>query len=227
MQESVGVFDFAGIGELSETTTQLLAVGMMTSSHSESRTDAHDRVKHFVVQRARDYLSEVREGFALSVRAADIGNRAELGYLLERILTDWRALSQELDLELEDPGARADFDAVERVRGQLLAFGMAATALGFLPRLPTDRVTFPYSYSNPPTYADIAPPDSPGETLRRIEEVEQLLWEVLAGPMRELVRTRYGALRRTYGFFEANALLAGQEAQRFGLKRRRNRLSLL
>ncbi len=232
MRDSTNLYDFAGIGELSEATTQLLALGMLASSNRSQRADVHDRVKHFVVQRARDYLNQVREGFTLSVRTSNVGDRAEIGYLLDRVLTDWTSLSEELGLSVAIDDNDDDDDGfgtsqIERVRGQLLAFGMAATAIGFLPRLPTEQITFPYSYTQPPSYADISPPDSPGEMLRRIEEVEQLLWQVLAGSMEELVRRRYGALRRTYGFFEANALLAGQEVERFGLKRKRPGLTLL
>ena len=231
MHEAAGVYDFAAIGELAETTTQLLALGIMARDASaKSRDHAHARVTQFVLQRARDYLSEVREGFVLSVRTSQVADRTELGYLLERVLTDWTALSAELGLETTrtDGVDLPDHEAsVQHVRRQLLAFGMAATALGFLPRVPADRVTFPYSYNKPPTYADIAPPDSPGEMLWRIDEVEQMVWQVMSADMTELVKKRYGALRRTYGFFEASALLANHEVERFGIKRKRRDLTLL
>lgn len=234
MHDSAGVFDFAAIGELAETTTQLLALGIAAhdgqSSQSGKRTQAHAQVTQYVMQQARDYLSEVREGFVLSVRASQVTDRAELGYLLERVLTDWGALSVELGLDEgdADPAALPDHESkIEHVRRQLLAFGMAATALGFLPRVPADRVTFPYSYNKPPTYADIAPPDSPGAMLWRIDEVEQTVWQVMSADMSALVKKRYGALRRTYGFFEASALLANQEAARFGVKRKKRNITLL
>lgn len=231
MHEAAGVYDFAAIGELAETTTQLLALGIMArEDRNKDRDHAHARVTQFVMQRARDYLGEVREGFVLSVRTSQVADHSELSYLLERVLTDWHALSAELGLEAQ---AAESVDlpdhetGIEQVRRQLLAFGMAATALGFLPRVPTAQVTFPYSYSKPPTYADIAPPDSPGEMLWRIDEVEQMVWQVMSADMTELVKKRYGALRRTYGFFEASALLANQEAERFGLKRKPRDITLL
>src|SRR6202008_909631 len=97
---------------------------------------------------------------------------------------------------------------LEQVREQLLAFGMAAIAFGQLPRLPAEQITFPYSYSDPPTYSDISAPDSPGETLVRIEELEQMLWQIMASDLQELLKYHYGALRRTYGFFEVSAFMA-------------------
>lgn len=229
MHDSAGVYEFAAIGELAETTTQLLALDITARHESaNARNLAHARVKQFVMQRARDYLGDVREGFVLSVRASQVTDRAELSYLLERVLTDWKALSAELGLDTDEPGDLPDHEmGIEQVRRQLLAFGMAATALGFLPRMPADRVTFPYSYNQPPTYADIAPPDSPGAMLWRIDEVEQMVWQAMSENMKELVKRRYGALRRTYGFFEASALLANQEAVRFGVKKRRQNLALL
>lgn len=229
MHDSAGVYAFAAIGELAETTTQLLALGITAREDSTSaRHQAHDRVKQFVMQRARDYLGDVREGFVLSVRASQVTDRVELGYLLERVLTDWNALRAELGLETDTLDDLPEHEVkVEHVRRQLLAFGMAATALGFLPRMPADRVTFPYSYNQPPTYADIAPPDSPGAMLWRIDEAEQLVWHAMSEDMNELVRRRYGALRRTYGFFEASAHLANHEAVRFGVKKKKQDLALL
>lgn len=231
MHEAAGVYDFAAIGELAETTTQLLALGIMArDERAKQRDHAHARVTQFVLQRARDYLGEVREGFVLSVRTSQVADRNELSYLLERVLTDWNALSAELGLDDQSPDGveLPDHEAgVKLVRRQLLAFGMAATALGYLPRVPTEQVTFPYSYNKPPTYADIAPPDSPGEMLWRIDEVEQMVWQVMCADMTELVKKRYGALRRTYGFFEASALLANQEAERFGIKPTKRDITLL
>jgi hypothetical protein len=40
----------------------------------------------------------------------------------------------------------------------------------------------------------------------------------MAGDARALVKRRYNAVRRVYGFFEASALLASRESRRFGLK---------
>jgi hypothetical protein len=108
---------------------------------------------------------------------------------------------------------------LERLRHQLLAFGMAATALGSLPRTPAEEITFPYSYSQPPTYGDIPAPATPAAMLQRIEELETTLWKLMATDLQELVNHAYGPLRRTYGFFEVSARLAKRESERFGIKR--------
>lgn len=234
MDESSGVFKFVSIGELAETTTQMLSLGLQYKTSLGGHALAQqrsglERVEQIVLQQARDYVSEVREGFVLSVKAAKANSQAELRFLLERVLLDWTQLSQELGLEDKpgDPAASTDSPLeLERVRQQLLAYSMAAIALGYLPRLPAEHITFPYSYSNPPTYSDIPAPDTAGETLWRIEELGQMIWQLMSGNLQALVERQYGALRRTYGFFESSALLANREAERFGIKSKQRRLSL-
>jgi hypothetical protein len=224
MEENAGLFEFVGIGELAETTTQLLALSLHHSAQSSEKRDV-GQIEQLVLQQARDYVRKVREGFMLSVRTGQVTRRAELRYLLDRVLSDWSQLSRELGLE-ELTGPTADTpegDAalrVERVRYQLLAFGMAVVALGALPRLPAKQITFPHSYSKPPTYSDIPVPNTPGELLYRIEELEQMVWRLMSDDLRGLVQHRYGPLRRTYGFFEASAWLARKEIARFGVKPR-------
>lgn len=229
MRSNANVTEFAAWGEVAETTTQLLALDLRL--HAQRRPGAargtanDDPVKHLVLQQARDYLALVREGFVLSVRTNQVQDASEIRYLLERVLTDWTELSRELGIDDEQSGPADLMDGrepaeVERVRNQLLAFGMAAVALGYLPRLPAEQVTFPYSYGEPPTYADITPPDSPGEMYARIEELEQMVWKVMAADLQELIRRHYGPLRRTYGFFESSAHLTRRETKRFGIRRR-------
>jgi hypothetical protein len=176
----------------------------------------------------------VREGFVLSVRSSQAPTKAELRFLLDRVLHDWGALAAELGLaESADSGGggghgrmhaavapRAEEDeGLLQLRHQLLAFGMAATALGLLPRTPAEQITFPYSFGQPPTYGDIPAPATPGAMLARIEELERMLWQLMAADLQEIVNHQYGPLRRTYGFFEVSARLANHEAQRFGMKR--------
>jgi hypothetical protein len=192
------------------------------ATHRQAGPPGH--IEFLVLQRARDYLHKVREGFVFSVRTAQTSHGSEIRFLLDRVLADWDQFSRELGLEGsanegfgDEPGGQ---QRVERVRDELLAFGMAAIALGALPRLPAKQVTFPHSYSNPPTYSDIPVPNSPGEMLVRIEELEQTIWRLMSTDMQELVQRRYGPLRRTYGFFEASAWLSRKEAERFGVKRR-------
>ncbi len=209
------VSDFIAIAEVADATTKWLAMHLQTNVAPSRPGGSRDRVSLTILQQARDYLAQVREGFVLSVRAGQVTDSSEMRYLLDRVLLDWDALSRELGLALESE-TEVEFDqALERVRGQLLAFGMALVALAALPRLPSESVTFPHSYNKPPTYADIPTPVTPGEILSRIEEMEGMIWEFARGRWRELIRRRYGPLRRTYGFFETSALLAGEHARRF------------
>ena len=235
MNEASGVYKFASVGELAETVTQLLALGLHDSTEL-GRTPGRrtkrglEKIEQLILQQARDYLAEVREGFVLSVRTAQLDQKAELRFLLERVLVDWGAFSRELGFDATQAHDSKQDDAatrVELVRQQLLAFGMAAIALGQLPKLPAEQVTFPYSYTDPPTYCDIPTPSTPGAMLSRIEELEQMIWQLMSGDVQHLLNRRYGALRRTYGFFEVSAHLARREMDRFGMKRPSPQLTLL
>lgn len=235
MNEASGVYKFASVGELAETVTQLLALGLQYGTEL-GRTPGRrtksglEKIEQLILQQARDYLAEVREGFVLSVRTAQLDQKAELRFLLERVLVDWGAFSRELGFDTtqeHDPKHDNAATQVELVRQQLLAFGMAAVALGQLPKLPAEQVTFPYSYNDPPTYCDIPTPNTPGAMLSRIEELEQMVWQLMSGDVQQLLNRRYGALRRTYGFFEVSAHLARREMDRFGMKRPSSQLALL
>ncbi len=227
MQDEAGLYEFARIGEVAETTTQLLALGLQcrTTFAGRPSSAAHraDLVEQYVLQQARNWMAQAREGFVLSLRSAQTPSKAELRFLLERVLHDWGALSQELGLEPSEREPEAnpssgEEPAIERLRHQLLAFGMAATALGSLPRTPAEEVTFPYSFGRPPTYGDIPAPATPAAMLQRIEEVETMLWKLMATDLQALLNHAYGPLRRTYGFFEVSARLANGESRRFGIK---------
>ena len=247
MSRNSAVYEFVGIGEMAETTTQLLSLalryGIRDSGHKQNRAPGMEHVTQMVLQQARDYLARVREGFVLSVRTAEMTDRQEIQYLLDRVLVDWAQLSAELGITDDSLKHSKEHGTVgqgnsttdhlgtdaqlEHIRAQLMAYGMAMVALGHLPRLPAEQVTFPHSYTEPPSYSDILAPDSPGEILWRIEELEEILWQVIASDPSELVNRRYGSVRRTYGFFEASAWLARREAERFGIKPRQTGLSYL
>jgi hypothetical protein len=238
MDDKSSMYEFVGIGELAETTTHLLSLSLLQTVVGGDRMGTRlDRVEQLVLQQARTYLRSVREGFVLSVRTSQLTQSSEIHYLLDRVMFDWPQLSQDLGLDENgwatgaEPGEKSLADAkdnaqVERVRHQLLAFGMAVVALGYLPRLPSKQITFPHSYSKPPTYSDIPVPHTPGEMLWRIEELEQMIQRMMAGDLQELVQRRYGPLRRTYGFFETSAWLSRKEAERFGVKKRKTTLTL-
>ncbi len=246
MNEASGVYKFVGVGELAETVTQLLALGLnyeteLGRTPGRRSKSGLEQIEQLILQQARDYLAEVREGFVLTVRTAQVSQRSELQFLLDRVLVDWNALSAELGLTTDDKvdenattasdtqsaNATDTQGRVEQVRQQVLAFGMAAIALGHLPKLDAKQVTFPYGYSDPPTYADIPTPTTPGAMLSRIEELEQMTWQLMCGDLQSLLNRRYGALRRTYGFFEVSAYLARREAERFGIKQRPPQIALL
>jgi hypothetical protein len=233
MDEASGVYKFASVGELAETVTQLLALGLQDNTElgRSSRPRAKrgvEQIEQLILQQARDYLAEVREGFVLSVRTNQLSQRAEVRFLLDQVLLDWNALSRELGLATTAENSPESSDALgplAQVRQQLLAFGMATIALGQLPKLPAEKVTFPYSYNDPPTYSDIPAPETPGAMLSRIAELEQMIWQLMSGDLQGLLNRRYGALRRTYGFFEVSAHLARRETERFGIKRRSSSLA--
>lgn len=240
MNEATGVYKFASVGELSETVTQMLSLGLqyrttVGGSNGSRQQSGLEQMEQLILQQARDYLAEVREGFALSVRTSQVGERSELRFLLDQVLMDWSAIWDELGFADEADNATQHTTnslpgepvTPERLRHQLLAFGMAAVAFGYLPRLPSDKITFPHSFSKPATYSDIPTPKTPGALLSRIEELEQMIWRLMGGDLQDLVNRRYGALRRTYGFFEVSAHLARREAERFGIKSKQAQISLL
>ncbi len=224
MHDAASLYEFVRISEVTATTKQLLALNLQRRTRlgalrQPSATRSEDPVEHYVLQQARDFVGQVREGFVLSTRQSSVPSTAEMRFLLERVLVDWSSLSEELGLDAELTGdiPAHEREALQRVRHQLLAYGMAVAALGYLPRTPCAEVTFPYSFGKPPSYGDIPAPTTAAELLHRIEEIEAMIWRLMSTEWQELVNHHYGPLRRTYGFFEANTLLASQEARRFGV----------
>ena len=95
MQETTStIFEFAGVGELAETTTQLLSLNLQNSLQDSSpssgkRMHNMDQIAQLVLQRSQAYLGEVREGFKLSVRTSQVADHGQLRYLVDRVLLDW------------------------------------------------------------------------------------------------------------------------------------------
>lgn len=226
MHDAASLYEFVRISEVTATTKQLLALNLqqqtrLGAGQKPSGARSVDAVAHYVLQQARDFIGQVREGFILSARQESVPSAAEMRFLLERVLVDWDSLSEELGLDAQpstDLPAQ-ERDPLQKVRHQLLAYGMAVAALGYLPRTPCEEVTFPYSFGKPPSYGDIPAPATAAELLHRIEEIEATVWRLMSTEWQELVNHHYGPLRRTYGFFEANTLLASREAGRFGVKK--------
>jgi len=136
-------------------------------------------------------LKPMREGFMMAVRASDVNVESELRYLIS-LLVDWTWL--------EDLGLRWTTDQpLERPTGQVVLYQHAVIAMGILPSLPRAAVTHPSG-----TYTDIPVPTTPGATLTRLQELENTVYAASSEPVNALSR---GAVRRTYGFFEATIWL--------------------
>jgi hypothetical protein len=141
-----------------------------------------------------EHMGSVREGFVLSQRMPLPVELGELRELIQHVLLNWGWV--------EDMGLlMARSDQVELVGDQIIAYQHALVAMGVLPRLPAQVVTFPQPH---PTYADVPVPVAPGELLERIEEIERVLYQAGIAPSDQLAS---GPLRRTYAFFEASSWL--------------------
>lgn len=140
------------------------------------------------------HLEDVREGFILSQRTSPHHSLSELRALVEHILLDWDWLTS-FDLTLT-PGSH-----IEPVEQQLVVYNHALVALAILPHLPAEAITYPQKR---PTYADLAVPALPVELLARIEELEQVIYQVEVMPDQT---PAYSPMRRTYAFFEASSWL--------------------
>ncbi len=199
--------EFMALKAISEAARDALGVIIRQEVYSAPLT--HKTVS---MREALEYLSEVREGFALSLRTERVRDPRELMYLVNKLLMDWGWL-EDLGLQLALP------ESLERVGRQLIAFAMAAVALALMPQLPPEAVTFPVQeYFPRRTYADIPVPETPGDLWERLEEIERVVY---AAGMRHLTTMRLSPLRRAYAFFEANAWVAEQEVSRyFGPSRR-------
>ena len=83
-------------------------------------------------------------------------------------------------------------------------YPQATMALGALPNLPLEVITYPQPR---PSYADISIPTTAGQMLERIEEIEQVIYQAGIVPLDQIA---FAAVRRTYAFFEASAWLVDQ-----------------
>jgi hypothetical protein len=156
---------------------------------------------------ARMQLGDAREGFVISLRAADVANTTELRKLVNAVLLDWGHAEALFGFDVMPD------DKIEMPRMQLIAFAHSYATFGLMPTLPPDEVTFPQQRR---TYADIHAPRTPGEVLERIEELERVVTEAELEPLDHIDHNR---LRRTYGFFETSAWLVAHHAAQFASKR--------
>ena len=152
---------------------------------------------------ARMQLGDVREGFVISLRAADVTHTTELRKLVNAVLLDWGHAEELFGFDVMPD------DKVETPRMQLIAFAHSYVTFGLIPSLPPDEVTFPQQRR---TYADIYAPRTPGEVLERIEELERVVTDAELEPLDHIDHNR---LRRTYGFFETSAWLIAHHTTKF------------
>ncbi len=193
--------EFLALKAISETARD--ALGVIIRQEMQRAPHSRETVS---MREALEYLSEVREGFALTLRTERVRDPRELMYLVNRLIMDWGWL-EDLGLQLALP------ETVERVGRQLIAFAMAAVALALAPQLPPEAVTFPVQTHFPRrTYADLPVPETPGDLWERIEEVERVVY---AAGIRHLAAVHPSPLRRAYAFFEANAWIAERELSRY------------
>lgn len=188
--------DLLSIDEARQTLRRLTVIALEAnrtlndSLNAPHRPPTHEQVS--VRQRILDELAKMREGFILTWKIDQTSDASELQALLA-LLIDWTWLN--------DLGLSWQTDApLEHLTNQVILYNHALIAMGILPRLPSEAITFPTH-----KYSDIDPPGTPGATLTRLEELEQVIWRATSEPLAALPS---GAVRRTYGFFEATAWLA-------------------
>lgn len=193
------LLDYFSLGQVADQSLAAL------SHYLRRREDPLPMEEREALSRAIDQLGQAREGFHLTLRTSATTSLEDLRYVVHRLL--WaEGLSEELGL----PAQPSEEIPVPRL--QLVLFGHALTSIIILPRLPASRVTYP---QEPPSYADISVPTTPGQLLDRLEEAEGVAWKVMAGPATEIAED---PLRRTYGFFEASSWLVSTHLRLF-LKR--------
>src|SRR5450432_2073657 len=147
--------------------------------------------RQLIFNRILENLAPIREGFMLALRTSDVALASELRALIDHLI-DWSWLAE--------VGLRWNTEAeLERLDGQVVLYQHALIAFAVMPRLPSSAITYPYG-----AYSDIPVPTTPGQTLTRLEELESTIWAASTEPVRTLSR---GALRRTYGFFDATTWL--------------------
>ena len=183
-----------GLARIAESTRQSLAVMLRDSSRSDRR-----RIGSRSGQLADtlEHIGDVREGFILSQRTSPHISLPELRALVQHILLDWNWL-QEMNLAL------APSSQIEILDDQLVAYNHALVALAVLPGLPAEAITFPQPQ---PTYGDVTAPVLPGDLLARIEEIEQIIYQIEVTSVRSIP---YAPFRRTYAFFEASSWLVNK-----------------
>ena len=196
MERTALLHDYRQLGQIAEATRKLLSAMLADRTLSaEQRSQLDETLEH---------LTEVREGFVVSLRTGEVSEPTELADLVGHILFDWDWL-EEMGLELMPEMV------IHIPRKQLISFAHSYLALALLPRLPRKRITYP----SPPSYSDIPVPRRAGDVLARIEELEEVISRLQGSSTPVWLSS--GSLRRTYGFFESSAWLVRDHIELFGV----------
>ena len=159
------------------------------------REPTAERLSRF--SKTLEFTAQVHEGFVLSQRVSPQAGMEEVLRLSQPVLLDWQWI-ESLNLSVMPD------DEVKAISDQLIAYEQAIMALGALPHVPAEEITFPQPH---PSYADILIPISPAQKLERIEELERVIYQAGIVPLNQIA---FSAVRRTYAFFEASAWLVDQ-----------------
>jgi hypothetical protein len=195
--DQTGFFDLDRLLELVRRTRELLDVVLDEGSLPEEGAD-------YLAEATLPHIEGIEAGFVGWVRSEHAG-LDELRYLISQVAALDRAVPE---TEAERRAALAEA-LLERRLGRsgprlqrarpwdLAALTHARVVLGYLPRIPHERVRYPAGLR---TYADIPVPRGPAELAERIRELERELWRTATGrPPKPLDP----AFKRTYGFFDA------------------------
>lgn len=195
--EQTGFFDLDRLLELVRRTRELLDVVLDEGALPEEGAD-------YLAEATLPHIEGIEAGFVGWVRSEHAG-LDELRYLISQVATLDRIVPE---TEAERRAALAEA-LLERSLGRsrprlhrarpwdLAALTHARVVLGYLPRIPSERVRYPAGLR---TYADIPVPRGPAELADRIRELERELWRTATGrPPKPLDP----AFKRTYGFFDA------------------------
>lgn len=175
---------------------------ILEHGHADASTVA------WLTDRTLPHIEGVEAGFRAQLRASD-GDLPEMRGLVARgglRLPDPRDEAESRAALIEAMQALAGAGGPRRVvpaQGRdIAALEHARLAMALVPRTPPVDVHFP----GRPSYADIAPPRSPGEFVARMEEVERTVWRAASG---RRPRRSDPSWRRTYAFFDAGEWLSG------------------
>jgi hypothetical protein len=180
-----------GLAKVVKTTHRILAQII----RHPARQPTPERLRRF--SNTLEYMGDFYEGFMLSQRVSAHTEVEDLHQLGRQVLLDWQWL-EAMNLSVTPD------DEVKVIDNQLITYQHAAMALGTLPNLPIEAITFPQPR---PGYADILAPTTPGEMLERIEEIEHVIYRAGIVPLNHIA---HESVRRTYAFFEAGTWLSKQ-----------------